>query len=95
MASPRTGLIALRNLITQADLILVGVESPEAARCHELLSAAMALADDLLTSAKASPAVALGRKGGTVTAKRGPEYFRNLAALRKTRGGGRPRKETE
>jgi hypothetical protein len=92
MASPRTELTTLRNLISQADLILVGMESPEAVRCHELLSAASALTDDLLSNVKVSPAIALGRKGGTVTAKRGPEYFRQLAAKRKTRAGGRPRK---
>jgi hypothetical protein len=28
-------------------------------------------------------------------AKRGPEYFRQLAAKRKTRAGGRPRKQAE
>jgi hypothetical protein len=39
------------------------------------------------------PAAAiLGRKGGSVTAKRGSAYFRKLAARRKTHGSGRPRK---
>jgi hypothetical protein len=51
----------------------------------------MALTDDLLASAKA-PAAALGRKGGTVTALKGSDHFRKLAAMRKTRAGGRPRK---
>jgi len=42
------------------------------------------------------PAAALlGRKGGSVIAKRGSSYFRKLAAKRKTFGGGRPRKESE
>lgn len=27
------------------------------------------------------------------SAKRGPEYFRKIAAIRKTKAGGRPRKE--
>jgi len=41
-------------------------------------------------------AVALGRKGGSATAKRhGPEHYRQMAARRKTHGGGRPRKEKE
>ncbi len=35
-------------------------------------------------------AVELGRRGGRVTAKRGPDYFRKIAAMRKTRAGGRP-----
>ena len=34
-----------------------------------------------------------GRKGGTKTAERGPEYFRQIAAMRKTRAGGRPKKQ--
>jgi hypothetical protein len=36
--------------------------------------------------------VEMGRKGGQKTAERGAEYFRQLAAMRKTRAGGRPRK---
>lgn len=80
-------------MIAEAELILSTTELPEgrAARCLELLSSAKALADDLLTHTKA-PAAALGHRGGTATAKRGPDYFRQLAAKRKTRAGGRPRK---
>jgi hypothetical protein len=37
-------------------------------------------------------AVALGRLGGEQTAKRGPEYFRKIAAKRKKFAGGRPSK---
>ena len=33
-----------------------------------------------------------GRIGGKKTAKRGPEYFRQLQAKRKTKAGGRPPK---
>lgn len=33
-----------------------------------------------------------GRIGGKKTAKRGSDYFRKIAGMRKTRGGGRPRK---
>ena len=93
MASTRQELTALRSMISEAHLILSTTELPEgrAARSQELLSSALALADDLLASAKA-PAAALGRKGGTVTAKKGSDHFRQLAAMRKTRAGGRPRK---
>jgi hypothetical protein len=63
------------------------------ARCRELLSSALALADDLLSQTKMPAASVLGRKGGSVTAKRGSEYFRQLAAKRKIKAGGRPRKE--
>jgi hypothetical protein len=37
-------------------------------------------------------AVALGRKGGRKIAKRGPDYFRELQAMRKSKKGGRPPK---
>jgi len=43
--------------------------------------------------AKNPHAVALGKKGGKTTARRGPEYFREIAAKRKSFKGGRPRKE--
>ena len=65
------------------------------ARCRELLRTALALTDDLIKQAKLPAAAILGRKGGSVTAKRGSAYFRKLAARRKTYGGGRPRKESE
>lgn len=35
-------------------------------------------------------AVSLGRKGGQATAKRGPDYYRKINTMRKTRAGGRP-----
>ena len=96
MASTRQELTALRNMIVEAELILSTTELPEgrATRCRELLVSATALADDLLTQVK-TLAASLGRKGGSVTAQRGSDYFRQLAAKRKTRSGGRPRKETE
>jgi hypothetical protein len=41
------------------------------------------------------PAAIPGAKGGKATlAKRGPDYFRQLVAKRKTHGGGRPRKQS-
>ena len=36
-----------------------------------------------------------GRKGGLATAERGPEYFKRIAAMRKTKGGGRPKKHPQ
>jgi hypothetical protein len=37
-----------------------------------------------------------GRIGGTKVAReRGPEFYRKLQAMRKHRGGGRPRKHRE
>jgi len=64
------------------------------ARSRELLSVALALAGDLIKQAKMPAATAIGRKGGAETApKYGSEHFRELAALRKTRSGGRPRRQ--
>jgi hypothetical protein len=93
MAQPyETELNALRNLILQADTILATTKLPQgrAERARELLSAAVALTDDLLT---VRPAAALGAQGGKKTAERGPEYFKRIAGMRKTNAGGRPRKD--
>jgi hypothetical protein len=97
MASERTELRALRNLISEAELVIATAELPQGrgTRALELLQSALALTDDLIGQAKLAPAVMMGRKGGASIAKRGPEYFRQLAAKRKTRAGGRPRKQTE
>ena len=95
--SNRPQLKTLKKLISETDKILATTDLPQnrTARCRELLSSALALTDDLLTQDKMPAATLLGRKGGSVTAKRGSDYFRQLAARRKTHGGGRPRKETE
>ncbi len=94
MASNRKELTALKNLISETDLILSTTKLPEnrTARCRELLSAAVAITDDLLTQAKMPAAAALGHKGGSVTARKGSDYFRKLAARRKHHRGGRPPK---
>ena len=93
MASTRVELATLKRLLSEADLVVSTANLPEnrTARCRELLGAAMALTDDLLGQAKMPVAAVLGRKGGSETAKRGSDYFRQLAAKRKTRAGGRPR----
>jgi len=74
MPSNRTELTALKNLISQADLILATApELPEnrTAAARESLGAALALADDLLKESNPTTAAAsLGRKGGSTTAKR-------------------------
>jgi hypothetical protein len=97
--SNHASIEALKNLISETDLILSTSEPlPEnrTPRCRELLSAALALADDLLQQESVSPAVALGHKGGRTTARRhGVEHYRQMAAARKTHGGGRPRKEAK
>jgi hypothetical protein len=94
MASTRKELAALKSLIAEADLILSTTELPQgrAVRCREILRSAVALTNDLLKQTKMPAAALLGAKGGSQTAKRGSDYFRQLAAKRKTRGGGRPKK---
>jgi hypothetical protein len=94
MPSNRAELTALKNLISEADLLLTTSPLPEnrSGRAHELLTAALALVDDLSRGLK-NPAATFGAKGGKATAqKHGSEHFRQLAAQRKTRGGGRPKK---
>src|ERR1035438_7809005 len=92
-------LKALHRLVNQADLVLAAIPSPDAsiASARESLNAALRLSRDLVSrpiteALKVSPAAALGSKGGAVIAKRGSDYFRQLAAKRKNRAGGRPRK---
>ena len=100
MPTNQTELRTLNNLLSQADRILATApELPEnrTAACRELLTAALALSDDLLKQASPTNAAAtLGRKGGSTTSRiHGPEHYRQMAAKRKTHGGGRPRKEAE
>jgi hypothetical protein len=97
MAQNALELATLKNLLTEADHILSTTELPEgrAVRCRELLRSALAMTDDMLKHAKMPAAALLGRKGGSQTAKRGSDYFRQLAAKRKTRAGGRPKKQAE
>jgi len=87
-------LKALRRMISEAHQILQ--TSPElrqgrTPRALELLGDSVALADYLLTI---EPAAVLGKMGGKATAKRGPEYFRKIAGMRKTKAGGRPRAQS-
>jgi hypothetical protein len=90
MVRKSNDLKALRDMISEAHDILRVVEPPEerSKRAYELLSASLHLADHLLET---SPAAALGAKGGSATAKRGSEYFRKIAAMRKEKKGGRPK----
>lgn len=71
----RNDLRSLRNLIDEAQTLLMTTSLPEgrSQRANELLTAAVHLADDLLEQ---SPAATLAKKGGKATAKRGSDYFR-------------------
>jgi hypothetical protein len=87
----RQDLKALRRMISEAHQILeTSPELPQGrtARALELLGDSVVLADYLTIE----PAAVLGKMGGKATAKRGPEYFRQIAAMRKTKAGGRPKR---
>ena len=95
MGSNHQELTALKNLLSQADRILETAPAlPEnrTGACRELLGTALALTDDLIKHST-TPAALMGSKGGSATAKRhGSEHYRQMAARRKTHGGGRPPK---
>jgi len=96
MPTDRASLLALRELIADTDLTLETtpkLPQNHTAHCRENLRAALALADDLIKQERMSPAAVMGHKGGSSTmAKLGSDHFRQLAAMRKERKGGRPRK---
>src|ERR1700682_5236810 len=97
MPTDRASLLALRDLIADTDLTLETIPNlPQnrTAHCRENLRAALALAEDLLKQQHMTAAATLGRKGGSTTARKlGTEHYRRMAAARKTRGGGRLRKQ--
>jgi hypothetical protein len=99
MPSDRASLHTLKNLLSETDLLISTADPlPEnrTPRTLELLRAALALTDDLLKQVGKPAAAIMGHKGGTATAAtRGPEYFRQLAGMRKTRAGGRPKKTNQ
>src|ERR1035438_10441356 len=96
MPTDRASLQTLRNLISDTDLILEttpDLPQNRTACCRENLCAALALTEDMLKQQRMTPAAALGHKGGSTTSQRHvAEHYRQMAAARKTRAGGRPRK---
>jgi hypothetical protein len=87
----RNELRPLRDTIAEAHQLLATTKLPEgrSERAYELLTAALNLVEDAM---QRSPAAMLGTKGGKKTAKKGSEYFRQIAAQRKSFKGGRPPK---
>jgi len=61
-------------------------------KCTKRAERATERLDQALKTLSVNPASLLGSIGGKKTAERGPDYFRQIAAMRKTKGGGRPRK---
>lgn len=93
MPSKRADLQALKRLIRELERVLKLDPLPSGIqkRSQELFQAIYGLTDDLIEK---SPASVLGSLGGQKTAERGPEYYRQIAAMRKSRAGGRPKKES-
>jgi hypothetical protein len=91
----------VQRLLVQAKNILSSLGRPhssgptpeEAAKAWNLIDRAEGRISGLITYLTLQ-SVERGRKGGSKTAERGPDYFRQIAAMRKTRGGGRPKKQT-
>ena len=74
--------------------LLRAVDAPEQGESRRIIRRVIRRID-LLAEQLSKTQAELGREGGLKTAERGPDYFRQIAAMRKTRGGGRPRKQTE
>jgi hypothetical protein len=96
-ASTRNDLKAVRRLLSQADMAL-DLPAPAIGSARESLKAALALTSDIIkhsvSAVEPSAAAALGSRGGNATlASKGPEYFKQISAMRKKKAGGRPRKE--
>jgi len=85
-------MLTLRNLIDEAQAVITMADLPadRTKRATKLLATALELADDLI-AAPPLDASAMAKRGGDKTAQRGSEYFRQIAAKRKTKAGGRPR----
>jgi hypothetical protein len=78
-------LAAIRALMSRA------FNSADPQEWSMVVRNAMRRIDKVIERLQQEPAK-IGRKGGAKTAERGPEYFRQIAAMRKTKSGGRPKK---
>lgn len=84
----------LRNLIDEAHAVITMTDIPpdRTKRATKLLTSALELANDLIANPPTA-AESIGKRGGMKTAQRGSEYFRQIAAKRKTKAGGRKTNE--
>lgn len=91
MPAKHRDLQALRRLLKELERVLKLDPLPPGiqARSAELFQSIFALTDDLIQQ---TPASQLGTLGGMKTAERGPEYYKQIAGMRKTKAGGRPKK---
>jgi hypothetical protein len=67
------------------------VSAPSLDSSKQILSETLRRAERLSENL-GNVAAKLGKKGGQKTAERGPDYFRKIAAMRKTKRGGKPPK---
>lgn len=81
-----------------SDTLRRALDAPTIEESRTLVADALKRAERL-AGAVTTAAVKRGRKGGTTTAERmkakDPDYYKRIAAMRKTRGGGRPRKKAK
>ena len=82
------------EVATICDSLRQAIAAPSIEATRQVLTDTLRRAERLAQSLADAPAK-MGRKGGQTTAKRGPEYFRQIAAMRKVKAGGRPRKQAE
>jgi hypothetical protein len=82
----------VKDLQTVRRLVNQAIASDSAEERHKALETAIRYVDRLIVRTEQAPSV-LGAMGGQKTAERGPDYYREIAAMRKTRAGGRPRKQ--
>jgi hypothetical protein len=79
------------ELAKVCDLLRQALTADSRETSIEILSEALRRGERLAANIS-GVAAKLGKKGGQKTAERGPEYFRGIAAMRKTKSGGRPKK---
>jgi len=84
---------AQRELSAIRTSLFRAVDSTSYDECREIVRK-MIRRIELLTERLSKVPVELGQKGGQQTARRGSEYFRQIAATRKTKAGGRPKATT-
>jgi hypothetical protein len=82
----------IRDLQTVRRLINHAGTTEVAEQRQKALQTATRYIDRVIVRIEAAPSL-LGQMGGKKTAERGPDYFRKIAAMRKTHAGGRPRKQ--
>ncbi|HWB82500.1 MAG TPA: hypothetical protein VG675_00025 [Bryobacteraceae bacterium] len=82
-----------QNQLGRAVALMSSDGLEDRAKSVKLVSQARAKLEDVTVGLSQGVGVLFGSRGGSKTAERGPEYYRKIAGMRKTRAGGRPRKD--